>query len=173
MRRLCYLGLCVLYPTVGWGQEGDLFEFFREEAQVITASRCPQPLSRTPATVYVVSGEELMTSGAQTLWDALRRVPGVDVINIRSLYGTVSIRGLGKPLNNRTLVLIDGRTLLDGYVDSPHWETAPTLLEEVDRIEVVEGPISALYGANAINGVINIITKKPEQLQGGQVSGYS
>jgi len=170
MRRLCLLALCALQTTTCWSQEGDLFEFFREEAKVISASRRPQPLYRAPATVYVVTGEELMASGAQTLWDGLRRVPGVDVIDIRSLYGGVSIRGLAKPLNNRTLVLLDGRTILDGYVDSPSWETAPVLLEDVERIEVVEGPISALYGANAINGVINIITRKPEQLQGGLIS---
>jgi len=156
MRRLFSFALCVLQTATCWGQEGDLFEFFREEASVISASRRPQPLYRAPATVYVVSGEELMASGAQTLWDGLRRVPGVDVIDIRSLYGGVSIRGLAKPLNNRTLVLLDGRTILDGYVDSPNWERGSVLLEDVERIEVVEGPISALYGANAINGVINI-----------------
>ena len=170
MRRLFSFALCVLQTATCWGQEGDLFEFFREEASVISASRRPQPLYRAPATVYVVSGEELMASGAQTLWDGLRRVPGVDVIDIRSLYGGVSIRGLAKPLNNRTLVLLDGRTILDGYVDSPNWERGSVLLEDVERIEVVEGPISALYGANAINGVINIITRKPEQLQGGLIS---
>lgn len=170
MRRLFSFALCLLQTATCWSQEGDLFEFFRQEARVISASRRPQPLYRAPATVYVVSGEELMASGAQTLWDGLRRVPGVDVIDIRSLYGGVSIRGLAKPLNNRTLVLLDGRTILDGYVDSPSWETAPVLMEDVERIEVVEGPISALYGANAINGVINIITRKPEQLQGGLIS---
>ena len=169
MRRFCLCGLCLLHGAASWGQEGDLFEFFREEAQVITASRRPQPLYRAPATVYVISGEELRTSGAQTLWDGLRRVPGMDVINIRSLSGVISIRGLNKPLNNRTLVLVDGRNALEGYYDNVNLETIPVLLEEIDRIEVVEGPISALYGANAINGVINIITRKPEQLQGGQV----
>jgi outer membrane receptor for ferrienterochelin and colicin len=170
MNRLFSLILCLLQTATCWAQEGDLFEFFREEARVTSASRRPQPLYRAPATVYVVSGEELMASGAQTLWDGLRRVPGVDVIDIRSLYGGVSIRGLAKPLNNRTLVLLDGRTILDGYVDTANWEMLPVLMEEVERIEVVEGPISALYGANAINGVINIITRKPEQLQGGLIS---
>ena len=168
--RLCWCILLVLQSATAWGQESELFEFFQEEARVITASRRPQPLYRAPATVYVVSGKELRASGAQTLWGGLRRVPGVDVIDIRSLYGTVSIRGLGKPLNNRTLVLVDGHSVLDGYVDSPHWETIPVFLEEVERIEVVEGPTSALYGANAINGVINIITKTPDQVQGGHVS---
>lgn len=151
MRRLCLYSLCLLQSAVGWGQEGDLFEFFREEARVITASRRPQPLYRAPATVYVVSGEELRASGAQTLWDGLRRVPGMDVINIRSLAGAISIRGLDRPLNNRILVLVDGRNALEGYYDNVNLETLPVLLEEIDRIEVVEGPISALYGANAIS----------------------
>ena len=170
MRKLWFFGLLLTQTTVAWSQEGDLFEFFAEEAQVVTASRRPQPLYRAPATVYVVSGEELRTSGAQTLWDGLRSVPGVDVANVRSLYGAVSIRGLNKPLNNRTLVLVDGRMAVDGYLESANWEGIPVLMEEIDRIEVVEGPTSALYGGNAVNGVINIITRRPEQLQGGEVN---
>ena len=151
-------------------QSGDLFEFFEEEAQVITASRRPQPIRQVPATVYVVRGEDIRKSGVHNLWDALRAVPGVDVMSMRTFYGTVSIRGLNKGFNNRTLILLDGRTVLDGNLDSINWEGLPVLPEEIDRIEVVEGPASALYGANAINGVINIITKSPEQVQGNKVS---
>ena len=150
--------------------DDDLFEFFAEEAQVITASRRPRPIRQVPATVYVIKGEELTRAGVHTLWDALRSVPGVDVMSMRTFHGMVSIRGLNKGLNNRTLILLDGRTVLDGNADSINWEALPVLPEEIERIEVVEGPASALYGANAINGVINIITKTPEQLAGNQVS---
>ena len=152
-----------------WAQSGDLFEFFEEEAQVVSASRRPQSLRQAPATVYVVKGEDIQRSGVYTLWDALRGVPGVDVMSNRSMYGAVSIRGLNKALNNRTLVLLDGKTVLDGDLNRINWEAVPVVLEDIDRIEVVEGPASAHYGANAINGVINIITKTPDQVQGLKV----
>ena len=158
------------WPAVA--EDADIFEFFKEEAMVVTAARQPQLLRQAPATVYVVTGEDIRASGAQTLWEALRQVPGVDVMTTRTFHGEVSIRGLNKPLNNRTLVLLDGKTVLNGFWDLATWENIPVLLEEIDRIEVVEGPVSALYGANAVNGVVNIISKTPEQLQGG-VFGYT
>lgn len=168
-RLLSSLSCCLsLMPLVGaGGQTTDLFKFFAEEAQVVTASRIPQSVRQAPATVYVITGEDLATSGALTLWDALRAVPGVDVMTFRTFHGTVSIRGLNKSINSRTLVLVDGRSSMTVAVDYSFWENLPVLLEEIERIEVVEGPASALYGANAVNGVINIVTKKPGQLEGG------
>ncbi len=151
----------------------DAFQFFKDEAQVVTASRRPSPLRAAPATVYVVTAEDIKVPGAQTLWDALRGVPGVEVMTSRTMQGDVGIRGLNMPLNNRTLVLLDGRTVLNGYFDFVIWEVIPVSLDEIDRIEVVEGPASALYGANATSGVINIITKRPEQLDGGVVSYWA
>lgn len=148
---------------------GEILDFFAIEAQVITAARQPHSQRRAPATIYVVTREEIQASGAQTLWDALRAVPGVDVLAVHAAQGEVSIRGLDKSLNNRTLVLLDGKPVMDRYYDRVSWESIPISLEELDRIEVVEGPASALYGANAINGVINLITRTPEQLAGGAV----
>ena len=162
-----FLAWCA--PPAG-AQNTDLFEFFAQEAQVISASRIPQSADQAPATVYVITAEELRNSGAQTLWDALRLVPGVDVTTLRTYQGTVSIRGLSKALNNRTMVLVDGRSSMNVSVDYSSWDNLPVLRKDVERIEVVEGPASALYGANALNGVINIVTKKPEQLGGGLFS---
>ncbi|MDA0747015.1 MAG: TonB-dependent receptor [bacterium] len=170
---LCFL-LSGLWadPVVGApAQETDIFDFFEAEAeavQVVTVSRLRHSRRQAPATVYVVSAEDLKLSGAKTLWDALRHVPGVDVLSTRTFYGEVSIRGLNKALSNRTLVLMDGRSVLDGPFDTTFWEGIPVVLEEIDRIEVVEGPASALYGANAINGVINIVTRTPQKMDGGQ-----
>ena len=150
----------------------DIFDFFETEAHVsnvVTASRIPLSVQQTPATVYVITGEEIEAMGAQTLWDALRTVPGVDVMTTRTFYGEVSIRGLNKYLNNRILVQVDGRTVLNGLFDTVYWEGIPITMSEIDRIEVVLGPASALYGANAVNGVINIITKTPDQLKGGHI----
>ena len=148
----------------------ETFQLFQEEAKVVSASFQPQRVDQAPATVYVVTSEQIKDSGAQTLWDALRGVPGVDVIETRAFQGEVGIRGLNGTLNNRVLVLLDGRTVLDGLFDFVTWETIPVTLEEIARIEVVEGPASALYGANAVSGVINIISKTPEQLSGGGVT---
>lgn len=145
-------------------QGGDLFEFFEEEARAvhtITASRSPYGLRDAPATVHVIDRADLAAYGSLHLWEALRGLPGVDVMTARTAQGLVSIRGLSKVNNNRTLVLLDGRRALDGYSESLNWESLPVPLEEIDRIEVVEGPVSALYGGNAVTGVINIITRQP------------
>ncbi len=176
MARFLYIPAFVLLLPLALGlsaraeEDSDEFAFFRQEAKVVTASRKPTKASTAPSTVYVVTSEDIRMSGAQTLWDALRAVPGVDVMTDRTSQGDVSIRGMNKVLNNRTLVLVDGKTVLNGFFDFTDWETIPVTLEEVDRIEVVEGPASALYGGNAIHGVINIITKSPERLRGGVLS---
>ena len=148
----------------------DVFDFFAEEARVMTASLQPTTLTDAPATVYVVTAEDIAASGGRTLWDALRGVPGVDVMSTRAWHGEVGIRGLNRPLNNRVLVLLDGKTVLNGFFDFVTWEAIPVTLADVDRIEVVLGPASALYGANAVNGVINIITGPSTDAQANEVS---
>jgi len=166
------IGLVVLALNQGTparASQGDLFRFFAEEAQIVTAGRLPRTLLQVPATVYVIPGAAVQTAGGQRLWEVLRRVPGVEVMTPRAYQGEVSIRGLGKPLSNRTLVLLDGRTVLNSFFDFVLWEAIPVLPDEIDRVEIVEGPSSALYGANALNGVINIITKAPAKMHGGQV----
>lgn len=148
----------------------DAFELFAEEAKVVSASFLPKSLGRAPATVHVVTSEDIKASGAQTIWDALRAVPGVEVAQTAAFQGEVGIRGLNTPLNNRVLVLLDGRTVMNANFDWIVWESIPVTMDEIARIEVVEGPASALYGANALSGVINIITKTPEQMKGGTVA---
>lgn len=148
----------------------DPFQFFEEEAKVVTASRIAQPRVKAPATTYVVTSDDIKASGAQTIWDALRSVPGVDVAQTKTNQGEVSIRGLNQPMTNRTLVLLDGKTVLNSFFDVIVWESIPVTMQEIDRIEVVEGPASAVYGGNAVNGVINIITKTPDKMSGGQLS---
>jgi len=166
LRRLFAWAVVVV---VLWGaalraEESDELEFFAAEAEVVSASRQPQLQHRAPATVYVVTADEIRASGAQTLWDALRSVPGVDVMTTRTFQGAVGIRGLNSALNQRSLVLLDGVTVLNGFADFVTWEAIPVDLGEIDRIEVVEGASSALYGANAVSGVIHIITKDPEKM---------
>jgi iron complex outermembrane receptor protein len=169
-RKIVIACLVLSQTTALWATGDDAFQFFQEEAKVVSASRIPQSRSLAAATTYVVTSDEIKASGAQNIPDALRNVPGVDVMQTRTDQAEVSIRGLNHPLNNRTLILLDGKTVLDGFFDFIIWESIPVTMDEIDRIEVVEGPASAVYGANAVNGVINIITKTPEQLQGGQLS---
>src|SRR5690242_9214577 len=95
----------------------DAFQFFAEEAKVVSASRQPVNRTQAPATVYVVTSDDIKDSGAQNIWDALRSIPGVDVIQTRTGQAEVSIRGLDQPLNNRTLVLLDGKTVMNGFFD--------------------------------------------------------
>lgn len=173
MKRFKWITFLFLICATVSVQAADIFDFFETEAnvsQMVTASRIPLSVRQTPATVYVITSEEMENMGAQTLWDALRSIPGVDVMATRTFYGEVSIRGLNKALNNRTLVQVDGRTVLNGLFDAVYWEGIPVTMVEIDRIEVMLGPGSALYGANAMNGVINIITKTPDQLKGGQLN---
>jgi|CXWL01.1.fsa_nt_gi iron complex outermembrane receptor protein len=161
--------LVALGPVSPAAANEDVFQFLAEETKVVTASRVPQTISHSPATVYVITGEDIKAMGALTLWDALRTVPGVDVASARTGQGAVSIRGLNGPLNNRTLILLDGKNVLNSFFDFALWGSIPVTMQEIDRIEIVEGPASALYGANATNGVINIITKRPEHIKGGEI----
>ncbi|MDD2805844.1 MAG: TonB-dependent receptor [Elusimicrobiales bacterium] len=151
-------------------QLDDEFAFFREEAKFITASLRETSSHKAPASVAVVTAEDIKASGASTLWDALRLVPGVDVVGTRTGQGDVSIRGFNQSDSNRLLVLVDGRTVMQEFFGVALWEALPVAAAEIDRIEIVRGPASSLYGANALHGVINIITKTPEKLDGGSVS---
>lgn len=161
--------------ALGWlapatGAADTEFDFFREEARFISASlRATQP-QRAPASVAVLTAAEIKASGAVTLWDALRLVPGLDVAETRAGQGDVSIRGFNQSNSNRLLVLLDGKTVLQEFYGIAAWEDIPVQLGEIDRIEIVRGPASSLYGANAIHGVINIITRTPAQLSGTSVA---
>src|SRR3989338_9820687 len=127
-------------------QNDDDLAFFREEAKCLTASRRASSERKAPASVSVITARELEVSGASPLWDALRLVPGVDVVETRTGQGDVSIRGFNQSTSNRLLVLLDGKTVLQGFYGLAAWEEIPVGLREIDRIEIVKGPASALYG---------------------------
>ncbi len=129
------------------------------QIEVTTASKRPEPLARTPTAISVVSGEELRRSGSVSLPDALRYVPGMDVARISSASWGVGSRGFGGQFANQLLVMIDGRSVYDPAFRGVLWDSATVMLEDLDRIEVVRGPGGSLWGANAVNGVINILTK--------------
>ncbi|MCK6507175.1 TonB-dependent receptor, partial [Myxococcota bacterium] len=131
------------------------------ERVVVTASRYGQSPLDSPSTVSILTAEDIRLSGAATLPDVLRRVAGVDVMTLSASQPDVSIRGFNRELANKVLVLVDGRSIYLDMLGTVLWETLPVALEEVERIEVIRGPGSAVYGANAVTGVINIITQAP------------
>jgi len=135
----------------------DLEELLNVE--VTSVSRKSEMLSNAPAAVYVITGEDLLHSGVTTIPDALRLVPGIVVARIDSNKWAVTSRGFNGLFANKLLVMIDGRSVYTSTFSGVYWEDQDTLLEDIERIEVIRGPGASLWGANAVNGVINIITK--------------
>jgi iron complex outermembrane receptor protein len=120
----------------------------------------------TPAAIDVITGEDIRRSGHRTLAEVLRLAPGVFVGRQTSQASSVGMRGFNGSLANKTLILIDGRTVYDPLFGGTFWNVQDVLLEDVDRIEVIRGPGPTLWGANAVNGVVNIITKSAKNTQG-------
>jgi iron complex outermembrane receptor protein len=137
---------------------------------VVSASRQSLKMNQSSAAVTVITSDDIHYSGATTIPEILQFVPGVDVRRLDRQRYIVGIRGLFSEQSDRTLVLIDGKPAMDLIYGTTHWTNLPVLMEDIDRIEVVRGPGGAAWGANALNGVINIITKKPEQCLGGFAS---
>lgn len=141
--------------------------------EVVTASRYAQDPRLAPSSITIISSDEIALSGATSIPDLLRQVPGIDVMQPSAGQPEVSIRGFNRRLSNKVLVLIDGRSTYADYLGATIWGTLPITLADIERIEVIRGVGSALYGASAFSGVINIITKAPgdasvdNQLSGG------
>ncbi len=153
--------------------EKTLFDMSIEELldmEVTTVSKKSEKLINQPAAVYVITNEDIRRSGAKNIPDLLRTVPGVQVAQINSNLWAVSIRGFNDALANRLLVMVDGRSVYSQFFSGVLWSNVDTLFEDIERIEVVRGPGGAVWGANAVNGVINIITKSAEDTEGAFVS---
>ena len=140
------------------------------QIEVTTASKEPEQVWKTPAAIYVITQEDIERSGATTIPEALRLAPGVEVERIDSDKWAIGIRGFGSRLSRSVLVLIDGRTVYTTLLAGTYWEVQDTLLADVDRIEVIRGPGGTIWGPNAVNGVINIITKSSKETHGALVS---
>lgn len=137
--------------------------------EVSSAAKRPQRLADTSTAIYAIGPEEIRRSGATSLPELLRTVPGVQVSRIDGSRYAVSIRGFSSRYSGKLLVLQDGRTLYSPLFSGTYWEAQDVLLEDVERIEVIRGSGGALWGANAVNGVINIITKQARDTQGTYV----
>ena len=126
---------------------------------VSTASRLAEPLFETPAAVFVITGDDIRRSGVRSIAEALRLAPGVEVARRNAHAWSITLRGFNSDLANKLLVLIDGRSVYSPLFAGVFWDVQDTLLEDIERIEVIAGPGGTLWGANAVNGVINIITR--------------
>lgn len=138
--------------------------------KVTSVSKREQTLSRTAAAVFVITQEDIRRSGATNIPDLLRMAPGVDVQQIDANAWAISIRGFNSRYSNKVLVLIDGRTVYTPSFSGVFWEHLDMPLENIERIEVIRGPGATVWGANAVNGVISILTKSSKDTQGGLVT---
>lgn len=139
--------------------------------EVTSVSKKEQKLSQVAAAIYVITQEDIRRSGALNIPDLLRVVPGLDVAQINSNTWAISARGFNSEFANKLLVLIDGRAVYTPLFGGAYWGTQDVPLEDIDRIEVIRGPGGTVWGANAVDGVISIITKKAGDTQGGLVTG--
>jgi iron complex outermembrane receptor protein len=139
---------------------------FLKEETVSIAARHEQPISQAPSNVYVITDEDIRQSGATDVPTILRRIPGMEVMQTTGADFNVSARGDNQLAANKMLVLVDGRSIYDDVQGQVFWKGIPVTLPEIKRIEVLKGPAGALYGFNAFDGVINIITKSPEEMKG-------
>jgi iron complex outermembrane receptor protein len=137
------------------------------DVQVTSVSRKEQSLSRVGAAVYVLTEEEIRRSGMTNIPDLLRMAPGVNVARVTANTWAITIRGFNERYSNKVLVLIDGRSVYTQEFSGVYWDQQSVPVEEIARIEVIRGPGGTVWGANAVNGVINIITKHSDDTHGG------
>lgn len=162
--------------AAGMQEPAELAELSIEELaniRVTSVSKRPERLQDAPAAVFVISAEDIRRSGADTLPEALRLAPNLHVARINAYAYSISARGLNSGssvLSNKLLVLIDGRSVYTPLFAGVFWDAQDVLLEDIERIEVVSGPGGVMWGLNAVNGVINIITRPAHDTQGGMLS---
>ena len=137
--------------------------------EVTSASRREQRAEDVPAAVYVIGRDEIRRSGLTSIPELLRLAPGVQVAQINANKWAVSVRGFNSLYSNKLLVLVDGRSIYNPAFSTVLWDTEDFLIDDIDRIEVIRGPGGAMWGANAVNGIINIITKPSTATRGGLV----
>ena len=163
--------LVIAVPRAGLTQDRpqDLSALSLDElanVETTTSTRTPTELSKVPAAVFVITQEDIRRSGVTSVPEALRLAPGVQVARIDANKWAIGLRGFGSRLSRAMLVMIDGRAVYTPLFAGTYWEAQDTLLEDIDRIEVVLGPGGTLWGANAVNGIVNIITKGASDTQG-------
>jgi iron complex outermembrane recepter protein len=168
--------MAALIPALTLAQQSNNYDLSQASLedlmniQVTSVSKKEQKLSKTGAAIFVITQEDIRRSGATNIPDLLRMVPGVDVAQVDANRWAISIRGFSDQHADKVLVLVDGRSVYSPSFSGVFWDMVDVPLEDIDRIEVIRGPGGTVWGANAVNGVINIITKKASATQGGLIS---
>jgi iron complex outermembrane receptor protein len=170
-------GLCTAFVVQAASNTGtlpdDLTEMSLEalmSIEVTSVSKKPQKKSEAAAAIFVITNNDLKRWGVTNIPDALRRVPGLQVARIDANKWAITARGFNSRFANKLLVLIDGRSVYTPLFAGVYWEANEVMLEDVERIEVIRGPGGTLWGANAVNGVINVITKSAADTQGSLIT---
>jgi len=143
------------------------------DTEVTSVTKRSEPLSDAAASIYVITQEAIRRSGVTTLPEALRLAPNLQVARADSVQYAISARGFNNAIGNKLLVLIDGRTVYTPLFSGVFWDQQDVLLQDVDRIEVISGPGAVLWGANAVNGVINVITRSATDTTGLVATGLA
>jgi iron complex outermembrane recepter protein len=172
------LAIATLPCMAGDLSTGDLKSMSVEDLmniEVTSVSKTAASISAAPAAVYVITHDDVVRSGATSLPEVLRLAPNLQVYQTSPSNYTITARGFSgnasaQNFSDKLLVLIDGRSVYSPLYSGVYWDAQDVLLEDIDRIEVISGPGATLWGANAVNGVINIITRKASDTQGGTVS---
>lgn len=138
--------------------------------EITSVSKRAEPLSQAPASVFVITADDIRRSGATTLPEALRLAPGLQVSRDSATGYVISARGFNATNSNKLLVLIDGRSVYTPLFSGVFWDVQDPVLEDVERIEVISGPGGTLWGVNAVNGIVNVITQRAAQTQGALVA---
>jgi iron complex outermembrane receptor protein len=173
---LCMLGFGACFAAEAnpeAGNDPDLTELSLQDLmsiEVTSVSKKAEPQKLAPAAIYVLTAEDIRRSGATTVPEVLRTVPGVNVAKLNAHTWSITVRGFSGEYSNKLLVLVDGRSVYTPFFSGVYWETLNLVMDDIERIEVIRGPGGALWGANAVNGVINIITKSAKETPGGLLS---
>jgi iron complex outermembrane recepter protein len=138
--------------------------------EVTSVSKRPERLADAPASLFVITAEDIRRSGATSLPDVLRLAPNLQVTQVHASAHAISSRGFNSSSANKLLVLIDGRSVYSPLFSGVFWDAQDVVLEDIDRIEVISGPAGTLWGTNAVNGVINIISRTASQTHGNLVA---
>jgi iron complex outermembrane recepter protein len=172
--QLALVAFCACSEAGAGEQIASLADLSLEELssiRITSVARRPEPLKDAAASVYVITGDDIRRSGVRSLPEALRLAPNLQVARIDAGQYAISARGFNNSVGNKLLVLIDGRTVYTPVFSGVFWDQQDVMLEDVERIEVISGPGATLWGANAVNGVINVITKSSAETQGVLASG--
>jgi iron complex outermembrane recepter protein len=169
MAKLCLLSVLLSCTCISFAQTPEQSAFKKltleelMDVDVTSVSRSTETLAQTAAAVAVITAEDIRRSGVSNIPEALRLVPGIEVARLNAGSWAISSRGFNSAAANKMLVLIDGRTVYSPLFSGTFWEIEDLVLEDIARIEVVRGPGATLWGANAVNGIISIITKSAHQ----------